>query len=90
VPEPGDTAVPAPVPASEREGQVIATGIQAGRDELVFYAVRIHNSQLPRIRFGIMAGLRATIQTTASVTGLAAYTATGHLLPAGNTPTGHG
>jgi hypothetical protein len=172
-PVPGDTGGPAPSPepTSVREGQVIATGIQAGDEELVFYAVRIHNSQLPRIRFGIMAGLRsragtltpavetnettgagtapgfhaieapmnvgspevavpefgyyagpaaaitaqqggrtvaaqlarwsadssivifwfpATIQTGAPVASLAAYSSSGHLLPAGHTAPGHG
>lgn len=51
--------VPAPVPSAVRVGRVVPAGIREGGGELVFYGVRVHASQLPRVSFGIMAGLRS-------------------------------
>lgn len=51
--------VPAPVPSVVRVGRVVPAGIREGGGELVFYGVRVHASQLPRVSFGIMAGLRS-------------------------------
>jgi hypothetical protein len=54
-------ARPAPVPAPSPAvvGRVVASGIHAGGGELVFYGVRVHVRQLPKVTFGIMAGLRS-------------------------------
>ena len=163
------TAAPAPSPS--RMGRLVPSGIHAGEGELVFYGVRVHVRQLPKVSFGITAGLRgpsgaltgevetnetsgsataagfhaieaamtvgspavhvpefgyyagpaaaitarqggrlvhaslarwsanpgivifwfpATTANTSALTGLAAYSATGHQLPAGNTSTGVG
>ena len=52
-------AGPSPSPSASPVGRVVSTGLRAGRGELVFYGVRVHVRQLPKVSFGIMAGLRA-------------------------------